>query len=1033
MKKQLLPFLLLLLALPATLRAQEAAEDLYVYLKNGGLKVFPREWLQGYAEKDGSLVVSLRNDLRATFALSDVARYDATPPDTLPHFTSFKFNNKYNDQVFTDVFATLDGEDRVTAEVGAIGKRLTPSFQFNQVNVSAYVDGVLQQSKVSRHRFDRDITYLLAYDGWQKFCMAQTRDEVWSPAETQVERIPVALTADMLSTNAPSNYPETEDLDKMLDDDPTTLFHSTWGTGQYEKLPLTEHPFVQVDLQEALSCISFYYLTRHNSPRWPTAWSIQASNDGTAWTEVATLADGLPAETGKDYTSGAIDLGGSYTKLRFVQTAACYKNYLCLAEFRLYEAKVTVTKEPELLSPAQYAAQWEPYGREVTVHVDWLTDRATSVPAIHLNTVGNQPIADKVTYLRAYITIDGAGVFPDFADSVSVRGRGNTSWAGAYGKSPYRLKFDAKKKPFGLTAGKNWVLLANNQTGSMMTNAIAQKVARLVQTAGANDIVPVELYLNDEYRGSYNFTQQVGLSNNSVDLADDTNATLLELDSYFDETYRFRDDAYHLPVNIKEPDFEENYDEERYNLIVDHFNEFTSTLYDGGEDYTSMMDVEQFARFFFVNNYVLNCELGHPKSCYLYREDILSHESPYVFGPVWDFDWAYGYDGTSVYCQTGATSDVLNRFGTQPGGQFYRALYTQSDAVKRASYLIWKNFMEKYQQEVIEYVDDYFAFANSSFLHNAERWGDGDDYEYNKENMKQWLQTRAEHVFNNLEVYEIDEPQPIELGDVNGDGTITVSDVICVVNYILGNVNEAFVFAQADTDRSGSLTVSDVVGVVQLVLDSPASLSAQLNLPAAAATVRPAAFAAQAGSPATLPVEVTVSDEAAYAGLQFDLVLPQGMDLTGVFLPAAWEGWQARFAPSAGGRYRVVVYGHSRSLLPAGCSTLELAVETPSFIAEPQRVVSLEKVTLGSALGEDFRVSPRSAKFTMEATGITPAEAVAAEGGEQLTLHADGPAEVDIFTPDGRLVRRAAVSAGENRLALPAGVYIVNRQKVVVQ
>ena len=37
--------------------------------------------------------------------------------------------------------------------------------------------------------------------------MAQTRDEVWSPAETQVERIPVALTADMLSTNAPSNYP----------------------------------------------------------------------------------------------------------------------------------------------------------------------------------------------------------------------------------------------------------------------------------------------------------------------------------------------------------------------------------------------------------------------------------------------------------------------------------------------------------------------------------------------------------------------------------------------------------------------------------------------------------------------------------------------------------------------------------------------------------------------------------------------------------------------------------------------------------
>ena len=58
---------------------------------------------------------------------------------------------------------------------------------------------------------------------------------------------------------------------------------------------------------------------------------------------------------------------------------------------------------------------------------------------------------------------------------------------------------------------------------------------------------------------------------------------------------------------------------------------------------------------------------------------------------------------------------------------------------------------------------------------------------------------------------------------------------------------------------------------------------------------------------------------------------------------------------------------------------------------------------------------------------------MAAEGGEQLTLHADAAAEVDIFTPDGRLVRRVSVLAGENRLALPAGVYIVNRQKVVVQ
>ena len=52
------------------------------------------------------------------------------------------------------------------------------------------------------------------------------------------------------------------------------------------------------------------------------------------------------------------------------------------------------------------------------------------------------------------------------------------------------------------------------------------KAACLVGTAGANHIVPVELYMNGEYRGSYNFTEKVGFSNNSIDLDDETGAAL---------------------------------------------------------------------------------------------------------------------------------------------------------------------------------------------------------------------------------------------------------------------------------------------------------------------------------------------------------------------------------------------------------------------------------------------------------------------------------------------------------------------------
>ena len=112
-----------------------------------------------------------------------------------------------------------------------------------------------------------------------------------------------------------------------------------------------------------------------------------------------------------------------------------------------------------------------PYGRDVSVNVEWPTDTAR-VPAIYIYTENGEFPADKETYLKAAIRIDGAGVFPDFNDSVNIRGRGNSSWAGQYGKSPYRLKFDDSKKPFGLTKGKSWVLLANKQTGSMLSNAV---------------------------------------------------------------------------------------------------------------------------------------------------------------------------------------------------------------------------------------------------------------------------------------------------------------------------------------------------------------------------------------------------------------------------------------------------------------------------------------------------------------------------------------------------------------------------------
>ena len=55
-------------------------------------------------------------------------------------------------------------------------------------------------------------------------------------------------------------------------------------------------------------------------------------------------------------------------------------------------------------------------------------------------------------------------------------------------------------------------------------------------------------------------------------------------------------------------------------------------------------------------------------------------------------------------------------------------------------------------------------------------------------------------------------------GDANSDGSVTISDAVSVVNYILGNPSGDFNFYAADVNESDDITISDAVGVVNIIL-----------------------------------------------------------------------------------------------------------------------------------------------------------------------------------------------------------------------
>ncbi len=69
-----------------------------------------------------------------------------------------------------------------------------------------------------------------------------------------------------------------------------------------------------------------------------------------------------------------------------------------------------------------------------------------------------------------------------------------------------------------------------------------------------------------------------------------------------------------------------------------------------------------------------------------------------------------------------------------------------------------------------------------------------------------------------------------DLGDVNGDGIITVTDVMMLVNSILGHVNNNFITANADVNNDNNITVTDVMVLVNNILNGKSTFKVVTNI-----------------------------------------------------------------------------------------------------------------------------------------------------------------------------------------------------------
>lgn len=351
-------------------------------------------------------------------------------------------------------------------------------------------------------------------------------------------------------------------------------------------------------------------------------------------------------------------------------------------------------------------------------------------------------ITSKDDYLTGTLTVDGKGVFEDYTGKTEIKGRGNSTWG--YPKKPYRLKLDKKSKICGLGVAKNYVLLANYIDPTLMLNSVAFEIGHLLEIPFTNHAIPVDVTLNGIYKGSYLLTEQVEIYESRVNI-DPKKGIIWEMDSYFDEDLKFKSTPFDLPVMVKDLDDETLFESWKNDLNA-FLTQFNKPL--EGNNYVDMIDIESVANYLIVFNLTNNMEINHPKSVYMHKEGT----GKYVMGPIWDFDWAYGYEGTGDHF--GSYTKPL--FSSQIGGGIGTAFFQRflSDSRVKAIYKTnWTNFRAGKFQELLQYIDDYALMLKPSVTRENSLWNKANLFDIKVKKLKTWLEGRAGYIDQEVAKY----------------------------------------------------------------------------------------------------------------------------------------------------------------------------------------------------------------------------------------------------------------------------------------
>ncbi|MBO5787742.1 MAG: dockerin type I repeat-containing protein, partial [Bacteroidaceae bacterium] len=267
-----------------------------------------------------------------------------------------------------------------------------------------------------------------------------------------------------------------------------------------------------------------------------------------------------------------------------------------------------------------------------------------------------------------------------------------------------------------------------------------------------------------------------------------------------------------------------------------------------------------------------------------------------------------------------------------------------------------------------------------------------------------------------------------KMGDANGDGKITISDVVMTVNALMNNINDNFVLEAADMNKDGKITIADVVGVVNALLngeeeETPSigdiNIGDDVDNAVTNAPIKhglPALHVSNASANEATMI-VRLDNAHMYSAMQFDMALPEGVSIKEISMNGKHH--------IAYNERRVVAYSLTNSTFGEDGNIMSITLDVDNSIEGA--VIAFDNIIVSTPESAERRLNAVNARVE-GTTGIDGAECDAtviyAEEG-RIVIEATNNGVAEIINAYG-IVHKVEIATGKNHIAVEQkGVFVV--------